>query len=171
MPGICAGAGETKVGTLLVGDICWEYQAGKWSDDGFKIEHYDVGMDPELRTMISQFIEEDPKGLRLKSGLLEDAIVFERIKIAPLSTGSAVIADKSRMEAIAEQHRKMAGLDMELYGVYQAAALSSLRPAVFGVKTVVDGGDGNKSDAYHEYGCALSARFVVAVVTKFFSVA
>jgi adenosylhomocysteine nucleosidase len=79
----------------------------------------------------------------------------------PLATGSAVIASTERMGEINLQHRKMAGLDMELYGVYKAADLSALDPVFFGAKTVVDVGDAHKGDTYHEYGSVLSARFVV----------
>jgi adenosylhomocysteine nucleosidase len=53
----------------------------------------------------------------------------------------------------------MAGLDMEMYGVYKAVELSSKNP--IGAKTVADLADNAKADKYHEYGSILSARFVV----------
>lgn len=165
MSGICAGfSGETKVGALHVAEICWEHQAGKWSDDGFKMEHYDVPLDADVGTVLSQMIAEDRKGSDLKKGLLEDAIVFEEMSIAPFASGSSVIASGERMLEIKSQHRKATGLDMEMYGVYQAARLSHHKPITFGVKAVVDVGDHKKSDAFHEYGCVLSARFVVKAI-------
>ncbi|GMA76196.1 hypothetical protein GCM10025880_26130 [Methylorubrum aminovorans] len=37
MSGICAGVGkETFLGQLLITELCWEYQSGKWFDDFFQ---------------------------------------------------------------------------------------------------------------------------------------
>ncbi len=69
------------------------------------------------------------------------------------------------MQDIGAQHRKMAGLDMEMYGVYKAAELSSGNPLFFGAKTVVDLADSAKGDTYHEYGSILSARFVLDAIS------
>jgi nucleoside phosphorylase/CheY-like chemotaxis protein len=166
MSGICAGvAGNSKLGTLVLADMCWEYQAGKWSETGFKIEHYDVPISAEVRTTLSQIIALDPKGTRYKENLIEDPIVFESIIVAPMSTGSAVVASAERMQDIGAQHRKMAALDMEMYGVYKAAELSSGNPLFFGAKTVVDLADSAKGDTYHEYGSILSARFVLDAIS------
>jgi adenosylhomocysteine nucleosidase len=147
-------------------DPCWEYQAGKWASDGFKIEHYDVGLETATRTTISQFISRLGKAIDYKKDLLEDAAMFEEIVIAPMATGSAVIASEERISAIQEQHRKMAALDMEMYGVYKAAQLSASSPVVFGAKTVVDLATHSKGDQYHEYGSILSARFIVDVISQ-----
>jgi adenosylhomocysteine nucleosidase len=73
MSGICAGvAGNSKIGNLVVADICWEYQAGKWADDKFKIEHYDVSLDINTKTSLSQLIAVDVRGDKYKIGLMED---------------------------------------------------------------------------------------------------
>ena len=167
MSGICAGReGNSKLGTLVVPDICWEYQAGKWADAGFKMEHYDVALQATVRTILDQLIASDVKGAKYKEGLLEDSIRFESIVIAPMSTGSAVIASSERMEQVGTQHRKMAGVDMEMYGVYKAAELSAQNLVFFGAKTVVDLANNSKGDTYHEYGSILSARFVLDVISK-----
>jgi adenosylhomocysteine nucleosidase len=165
MSGICAGNPDNaKLGTLIIADICWEYQAGKWADTGFKIEHYDIALKPKVRTSLNQLIAFDLTGTKYKEGLLEDPIRFEKLVIAPMSTGSTVIASKERMEEIGSQHRKMAGLDMEMYGVYTAAELSASQITVFGAKTVVDLADNAKGDKFHEYGSVLSARFVLDAI-------
>ncbi|MBD9638460.1 hypothetical protein IB277_19335 [Ensifer sp. ENS07] len=165
MSGICAGVvGNAEIGTIVVADICWEYQAGKWADDDFRMEHYDVPLDDIVKTTINQFIEQDPKGRRIKEGLIDDAIIFKKMSVGPMATGSAVIADEKKILAIHGQHRKMAALDMEMYGIYRAAFSSAHAPIYFGAKTVVDLADGNKNDKYHDYGCAASARLVVELI-------
>ena len=103
MSGICAGmAGNSKLGTLVLADMCWEYQAGKWSDTGFKIEHYDVPLHSAIRTTLNQLIASDPKGTRYKENLIEDPVVFKSIIVAPMSTGSAVVASAEQSEKISE---------------------------------------------------------------------
>lgn len=165
MSGICAGVvGNSKIGTVVVADICWEYQVGKWANDDFKMEHYDVPLDENVKTTINQFIEQDPKGRKIKDGLIDDAVIFEDIAVGPMATGSAVIADAAKLSAIHGQHRKMVALDMEMYGVYRAAFASAHSPIYFGAKTVVDLADGNKNDRFHDFGCAASARLVVELI-------
>jgi adenosylhomocysteine nucleosidase len=165
MSGICAGvSGNSKIGNLILADICWEYQAGKWAGDKFKIEHYDVSLEPNTKTFLSQLIATEPRGDRFKAGLIEDEVVFERMIVGPMATGSAVIASIERMAEIEAQHRKIAGLDMEMYGLYKAAELSISKPVFFGAKVVVDLADSAKGDKYHEYGSILSARFALAAI-------
>ena len=172
MSGICAGvAGQSNIGTLVVADMCWEYQAGKWADDGFKIEHYDVGLPSAIRTELSQLAAADPIAASLKSDLTDDPnLIGQPILFQPFATGSAVVASSEKMNAVAEQHRKMAALDMEMYGVYKAADLSARTVEFFGAKVVVDLADNAKGDTYHRYGSVLSARFVAksieALLTK-----
>jgi adenosylhomocysteine nucleosidase len=165
--GICAGVpGEAKLGTLIVADPCWEYQAGKWSDNKFKIEPYAASIKPTFRTHINQIIAADRLGHALKSDLGFDELRSEEIIIAPLATGSAVIASKEYLERVAEQHRKVAGIEMEMYGVYKAAELATAPPLFFGAKTVVDMGDSKKGDTLHVYGSILSARFTAKVIAS-----
>ncbi len=162
MSGICAGvAGQSDIGTLIVADMCWEYQAGKWADKGFRIEHYDVGLTASTRTALNHFAAQDKGALKLKTDLTDDLkLRAQPVQFSPMATGSAVIASQERIDAIAEQHRKMAGLDMEMFGLYKAADLAGHDMIVFGAKTVVDLADSSKGDQFHRYGAVLSARFV-----------
>jgi adenosylhomocysteine nucleosidase len=170
MSGICAGvSGNSKIGNLVLADICWEYQAGKWADEKFKIEHYDVSLELNTKTFLSQLIAIDPRGDKYKTGLIEDEVIFQKMILGPMATGSAVIASAERMAEIEAQHRKIVGLDMEMYGVYKAAELSSNKPIFFGAKTVVDLADNAKGDKYHEYGSILSARFTIDAIKTLWS--
>jgi hypothetical protein len=71
------------------------------------------------------------------------------------------------MKDIGMQHRKWAGLEMEMYALYEAAAQSLCRPIFFGAKSVVDMGNSAKGDALHNSACILSARFVIEVMMRF----
>ena len=164
--GICAGvSGNTSIGTLVVADPCWEYQAGKWAENDFKIEHYDIGVRATLRTTLSHHIASDPVPAKFRHDYTDSReVAAQKIVLAPMATGSAVIASTDRIVAIGEQHRKLAAIDMEMYGVYKAAELSKQNVVCFGAKTVVDLADEAKGDTFHQYGCILSAKFVSTAV-------
>ena len=83
---------------------------------------------------------------------------------AATSSGSAVLAQAGKTATLAVGQRKLAGFDMEVYSVYEAARHARKRTAFFAAKTVVDDGDENKGDSFHRIGCLLSAKFVVATI-------
>ena len=65
------------------------------------------------------------------------------------------------MIEIGMQHRKLAGLEMEMYSLYEAARQSLCRPLYFGAKAVVDLGDSSKDDELHTTASIISARLVI----------
>lgn len=83
---------------------------------------------------------------------------------ASTSSGSAVIAEENRTSALTIGQRKLAGFEMEIYSVYEAARLATNRPAFFAAKAVVDDGGANKGDQFHRIGCLLSAKFIVKAI-------
>lgn len=167
MSGICAGVeGESKLLDLVVGKLCWEYQTGKFKNNKFIQEPYQVTIDSDLETELDQFVLEDDLEEDLKKNLYATELSKSKIMLAPISSGSAVIADNERMQEIVGQQRKMAALEMEMYALYEAARQSLIKPLYFGVKSVVDLGDQYKGDNVHTEGATLSARFVVRFLEK-----
>lgn len=167
MSGICAGVpGEANLLDLLIGDICWEYQTGKFKGSEFKQEPYQAKISTTIKAELSQLAEDDAFILRLKEGLYDTELKTSKAKVVPISSGSAVIADEDKMAEIGLQHRKMAGVEMEMYSLYEAATQSQFNPAFFGVKAVVDMGNSEKGDTLHDTACIISARFVASYLRK-----
>jgi adenosylhomocysteine nucleosidase len=165
MSGICAGVpNESNLGTLVVPDVCWEYQTGKWTPEGFKAEPYSIQLQSDVRMKLSQFIGREETLNLVKKGLFPPKDTITGFVMGPMSSGSAVIADGDKMKEIGGQHRKMAGLEMEMYSVFQAAHLSASTLKFFGVKAVVDAGNAQKDDAVHAYGALISARFCAMAI-------
>ena len=163
--GICGGYKENcEIGQLIVGSTCWEHQAGKFTASGQEIEPYQWTMKEDIRLKLSQMcLNEDIKGLlygRLISG--DEKIVSPAF--APIVSGSAIIADANIVQNIIAQHRKTAGIDMEMYGVLRAVEFVDHAVTCFGAKVVVDFADRKKGDEYHTLGCAVSARFAVKAI-------
>jgi nucleoside phosphorylase len=173
MSGICGGVdGESEMYDLLVTQSCHQHDAGKWSNTGFKSEHYDVQLENDVHNKLVEVASglaemdlladlnpgksEVPKGKeRASCNIISDAIT---------SSGSAVIAQEGKTSSLVVGQRKLAGFDMEVYSVYEAARHAQNRTAFFAAKTVVDDGGKNKGDSFHRIGCLLSAKFVVAAI-------
>ena len=164
MSGICAGlASGVELGQLLVTDMVWEYQSGKWLNDVFEAEPYQVTVKPEMSLVLAKLIEQEDLINNLERNF---ACKFRPPKVldakqANFTSGSAVIASKKRLAGVKEQHRKVTGLDMELYGFHRAVELSNSSVRAFSAKVVVDKANSAKDDSLHEYGAALSAAFVL----------
>jgi nucleoside phosphorylase len=174
MSGICGGvAGESEVYDLLITQTCHQHDAGKWGTDGFKSEHYSVQIDAIVESKLTEICSNST----LKSSLLKDLnagvseipLGKERVSCnirssAVTSSGSAVIGEDGKASTLADGQRKLAGFDMEIYSVYEAARHAVRRSAFFAAKVVVDDGDSNKGDHFHRIGCLLAARFVAHAI-------
>jgi nucleoside phosphorylase len=174
MSGICGGvAGESGIYDLLVTQICHQHDAGKWSNEGFKSEHYDVQIVVDVHNKLLELCSDDRLKEYLLAGLNPSKSEFpakvERLTCnvkadVPTSSGSAVMAEDGKTSSLTSGQRKLAGFDMEIYSVYEAARLAANKPAFFAAKTVVDDGGKNKGDKFHRIGCLLSAKFIVKAI-------
>ncbi|ABD08014.1 response regulator receiver domain protein [Rhodopseudomonas palustris HaA2] len=167
MSGICAGvAPNATMGQLLAADVVWEYQSGKWLDDAFESEPYQVSIPQATRLTLSKLLEAESLVARLERNYSGDVrpTHISAPKLAPFATGSAVIADGRRLEYVRDQHRKVAGLDMEVFGFHRAVELSGQSIHSFSAKVVVDMADTAKGDSLHKYGCHVSAQFVLDAI-------
>ena len=107
MSGICGGVhGESEMYDLLVTQICHQHDAGKWSETGFKSEHYDVQLEVDVHNSLVE-VSSDPAVMAsllhgLNPGKSEVPEGKERVSCriksdAPTSSGSAVIAEDGKM--------------------------------------------------------------------------
>lgn len=176
MSGICGGvAGESDIYDLLITQICHQHDAGKWGKEGFKSEHYAVQTDVDVQNRLIELCSDE--NLRrslvaeLDAGVSEVPLGKERVSInirseAATSSGSAVIAQDGKTSTLTVGQRKLAGFDMEIYSIYEAARYSTSKPVFFAAKAVVDDGGCNKGDHFHRIGCLLSARFIAHAIRE-----
>lgn len=173
MSGICGGVeGEAKIYDTFVSDVCHQHDAGKWSNDGFKMEHYDVQITSEVRNALEQIIKSPETLKTLKAGISLDKDEYPKgvnsfdfiLDFASTSSGSAVMAEAGKTAELSYNQRKLRAFDMEVYSLYEACRLSLHKPRFFAVKSVVDDGGKNKGDKFHRVGCLLSANFLLATL-------
>lgn len=167
MSGICAGiGGNAELGQLLIADVVWEYQSGKWIKEAFEAEPYQVSIRQDTRLTLNKLLE--TKGLlqRLEASFSggDRPSKLSPPKLAPFTSGSAVIASDARLETVKAQHRKVAGIDMEVYGFHRAVELCAQSIHAFSAKVVVDKANEAKGDELQDYGSFVSAAFTMEAV-------
>lgn len=169
MSGICGGfSNQVSLGQLVISNMAYEYQSGKWSTDGFKQEPYQVSTNQGTLARLNLLIDDNLlselelgfRGSRPNS--------TNSPKIGIFTSGSAVIADQKRLEEISSIHRKVSALDMEVFAIQRAAELSLAKPPCICAKTVVDLCDQEKDDVIHNYGSYISAKFMIKAISDFF---
>jgi len=161
MIGICAGLkSECNIGDVLVADPAWDWQMGKYRKGVFSAAPDQI----DIATAIAE-------RCRLLAGDKEfwfdlhrsyqgaKAEVIPTLRIGPVASGSSVLADGITLAKIKEQqHRKLLGVEMELYGMYAAARdCSPPSPQAFGLKAVSDYANANKDDRFQDYAAHVSA--------------
>ena len=172
MVGICAGLSDkVGIGDVLVADPAWDWQMGKYAKGRFHVapDQIDIptgvaerfrllGNDAQLWFEIYTSYS-GPKPQNLPA-----------LKIGPVTSGSAVLADARLLSEIRRQHRNLLGVEMELYGMYAAARDSSPpNPIAFGVKSVCDFADDKKNDDYQAYASHVSGKCLAAFCERYLS--
>lgn len=175
MSGICAGInGKANIYDVIIPDICHQHDIGKWAESGLEPEFYNVQIDANVRIELSaviasaEFKKEVLEGISYTRSQIPDDVETPeiRFKLAPASSGSAVIANAEMAELIQSQHRKNTAFEMESFALYEAARLSRIQPKYFSAKVVVDDGSERKSDAFHDPACTISAKTVFNLVKR-----
>ncbi|MNG30261.1 hypothetical protein D3C84_1158460 [compost metagenome] len=86
-----------------------------------------------------------------------------------MATGSSVLADVRVSERIRTvQHRNVAGLDMETYGVYAAVSSTSTKMDFLSLKSVCDNGDRKKDDKFQHYASMISAKAAERFIRRYY---
>jgi len=170
MSGICAGVeGRAHLGQLLISELAYEYQSGKWTSDGFSQEPYQIPISESVRCLLRDLVDDGSLISRLEAGWtsIRPSESFPP-KLATFTSGSAVIASEEFMKQVSSHHRRVSGLDMEVYSLHRAAHLAKFPPEVICAKTVVDLAGSGKDDRLQAYGSYISARFVIEALSSFF---
>ena len=88
---------------------------------------------------------------------------------APMVSGSSVVASADIQKVFRGQHRKMAAIDMECYGVYYSCANHyGQATKMICIKSVSDLADRAKDDNYQSYCSFISASVALRLIEKYF---
>lgn len=168
--GICAGVhGEAEIGDIIVPDPAWDYGSGKLAVNG--ILHPDprpVELRETVRSLLKHHGSLAPFLAWRNDWPAKKPSNTPKVICKPAASGAAVLADGHTVESVKKHSRKFAGVEMEAYGFYYAAAHSGVEPGprFASIKSVVDFADGQKSDDYQEYGAFMSAKLARWLVER-----
>jgi nucleoside phosphorylase len=176
MVGICAGVkGKTQVGDIIMADPSWDYQSGKRVTEAGKsklqLDTHQIPLQESLRAHAEQMKGNTKLWNDIRTAWVHPVSNVPRLLVGAVASGSAVVADGTLIPDLVDtQQRKLLGVEMEIYGVYAAAAYSNRpKPAVFAMKAVCDFGDEKKDDAHQAYAAYTSANALKGFVEAYFS--
>ena len=160
MVGICAGIqGKANIGDLVVGDPIWDWQAGKHFVEKdrheFAIEPDALPLSGFIRARFEQLKADKDTLARIRSGWPEPPDTELKLRIAPMASGSSVLADSDKIK---DQNRNLTAIEMEGYGVAAASSWASRpKPTVLVCKGVSDFANEEKNDKWRAYAAYCSA--------------
>jgi nucleoside phosphorylase len=181
MAGIAGGVkdGIKNYGDVLVARWSFNYESGKYKYNMEKNQSI-FEPDPKQIEFSSEFIA---KINRLKSNniiltkikkefieTVDNKKPNAEIKVlpGPVASGSAVIADKRKVENVRAGNRKLIGIDMETFGVMYAAKNFSLelQTKAISIKSISDFADQRKNDKYRNYAAYTSVQFIYYLILE-----
>lgn len=166
--GICAGIKDSRInlGDIIVAKQCWNYEVGKISEDDkgnllFKPEIQSIPTNQGIISKLTDFsnskqylfnIYNDYKGSKPTTML--------DVKFGTVGSGPYVLNSKIYLNDLISAERKLLGIDMEGFGIYQAAQYFNNTIPIL-IKGVSDYGDINKKDDFQNYASYVSSKFIL----------
>jgi nucleoside phosphorylase len=124
-------------------------------------------IDPELHAILQRWEREQTRMDIIRNSYYREQTKTPRLSLGILASGAAVVQSQDLVNEILKNSRKVVGLEMEAYGIFQAAHLASQpRPRVLVAKSVSDFANSEKSDEWQQYAAFTSARFVYEFFTN-----
>lgn len=178
MAGIAAGVKDTtkNYGDIMICRWAFNYESGKYKFSKEKAVsvfepnpeqvEIDAGLISKLNNLKSQknilseiqdAFNEDERNKKPGSEL--------NVWVAPIASGSAVVADSKKIEDIRAGNRKLIGIDMETFGVmYATKKIPEFNTKAVCVKSISDFADHRKNDKFRKYAAHTSAQFVYQLI-------
>jgi nucleoside phosphorylase len=168
MTGICGGFSDrVNIGDVVVANKSWDWQEGKWTENGVLMPSPDQKDASSELVAIARGIESRLNDFQSN---FQGNIPNTRAKLItePMVSGSSVVASIDIQTAFRDQHRKMAAVDMECYGMYYAATMTSApKPETICIKSVSDLADREKADDLQKYCSYMSACVALELMQNY----
>lgn len=163
MVGIAATAKpepKQHLGDVVIGKEIAYYELGKITAEGKVPEPKQVPVDATLLDRVQSLPKRD---FPILADRPDDTNTRPQIDVGVIASGDNVIADAATRDAIAAANRKILAIEMEGYGVIEAARQRFEQVRCLVIRALCDYADSTKNDAWHAYAAAVAAGF-----TKYF---
>lgn len=167
MSGISGGIrGRVQLGDILIADPSWDWGAGKYEVvDGkprFAASPEQLRLSPDIRSQLTRASTDEQLLASIRASFSGTKPVHSlSCHVQAVASGASVLGDEAVVEEIKAQHRKLHGVEMEIFGLMMAAETSARpRPIAFAAKAVSDFADTTKDDDFRAYAIHVSATFI-----------
>lgn len=168
MTGIAAGIEDkNEYGDILVAERSWDWGSGKITDS-FNPSHTQIELDATLISRIQRLKDNQSILDNIKNAYSSEAYKTSlKLHIGAIASGASVLSNKEEILKIASHHRKLIGIEMEIYGVMSAIKYATEpRPTAICIKSVCDFGDEEKNDQWQDYASYTSANFMDILIKE-----
>lgn len=174
MTGICAGRkGDCDLGDVIAANITWDYGSGKFVE----VEGRRAFEPAPVHVLCDASVQSRMKAMSADKELLRSYHQASpgfrparepKLHVGPLASGAAVQNYPEFFSGVADQNRKILGVDMEAFGVAWSCHQSiEPHPRWLIVKAVSDFADGSKNNEYQQYASFISARVALGAISSF----
>ena len=174
MVGIAAGIkGVCELGDIIAADPVWDWGSGKWHREAgspvFAAAPHQLAVNSYIKGKLVEFSRDtETFDLIRRAWRGRKPNTALQLRIGPVASGASVLADVKKVEEIKEQHRKLVGIDMELYGLFGAADEAPVpSPKAFALKSVCDFANEKKDDELQSYAAYSSAQALQYFMEKY----
>jgi nucleoside phosphorylase/CheY-like chemotaxis protein len=173
MAGVIGGIrGRVQLGDIVIADPSWDWGSGKYEIvDGkprFAANPEQLRLSPDVRPQLIQASLDEALLASIRSSF-PGAKPLNSLgcHVQAVASGASVLCDAAMLEEIKAQHRKLHGVEMEIFGLMMAAETCSRpRPIAFAAKAVSDFADSTKDDDFRAYAIHVSANFILKFICK-----
>ncbi|WP_120430883.1 5'-methylthioadenosine/S-adenosylhomocysteine nucleosidase family protein [Acinetobacter baylyi] len=167
--GLCGAVSNCTFGDVIIADICWDYNSGKFFDDVFIEAPNQCKLNRNLKIKLRKFLLDYSIDPSLEGKFFDhenNPIKIDfNIHFGPIASGGAVISSQVIRDNIKLlQNKDTLALDMESYGIFKAAEIiNDFELQIIVLKSVSDLSDNTKSESHREY-----ASYTFTNLTEFF---
>lgn len=177
MTGICGGIkGGVELGDLVVSDSSFDLGSGKITrkedgSQGFEPDFKPIPLSADLKEELIELSADRDVLRKVKDSWKGNAIPGElNLKIGPVGSGAAVIANNDYTDDVKAHQRKLIAIDMETYSIFYCCAQSnSPKPTALSIKAVCDYADHEKNDNIQKYCSHISAKMADHIIRHILS--
>lgn len=162
MVGIAAGIkNRVNLGDIVVCSQVLYYEFAKQTPTGAEYRPISINADPQLYQNAQNYNDTSWCSLIVTEAPSTEETNLPTVHFGPLAVGDKVVADQGFASALLALHPKTVGIEMESYGVAEAAVNAPSRPRFLAIRGISDFADEHKDDSFHQQASSAAAAFAV----------
>ena len=152
---------DVTLGDVVVSTQIKYYEITKETPSGSEPRPDEAPVDTELLNRARYYEADWHTIIRVKRPGDSTNNEIPQVFFGVIASGEKVIADEERASELKKVHSKILAIDMESYGVGDAAARAPNRPRFIAIRGISDFADSNKNDDWQKYAADSAAAFTV----------